>query len=217
MLRKWKEKERWSGRRRSEPYGAEEEEEEERQVNRRMTRRKSEPCGQMQEEKKECRRRDSVEEEWGRGRRRHSSSVMTTEDKAGGHLDRRCTRRRRSEPCGTLHIQLLPVSNRKRKELLKRHAGGTSCSELVQPRTAAEDRHVPRGRSQPTGPLDHSEHNHSDTNIHCQRPHIASGTSLGISSILMRSSVIGWCGYPVTLHPIITANVFVTISFSFRL
>lgn len=171
MLRKWKEKERWSGRRRSEPYGAEEEEEEERQINRRMTRRKSEPCGQMQEEKKECRRRDSVEEEWRRGRRRNSSSVMMTEDKAGGHLDRRCTRRRRSEPCSTLHIQLLPVSNRKRKELLKRHAGGMSCSELVQPRTAAEDRHVPRGRSQPAGPLDHSEQTHSNhNNFHCQQP-----------------------------------------------
>lgn len=174
MLRKWKEKERWSGRRRSEPYGAEEEEEEEeRQMDRRMTRRKSEPCGQMQEEKKECRRRDSEEEEWRRGRRRNSSSLMMTEDRAGGHLDRRCTRRRRSEPCGTLHLQLLPVSNRKRKELLRRPAGGMSCSELVQPRTAAaEDRHVPRGRPQPAGPLDHGEQTHSNQNIHRQQPHI---------------------------------------------
>lgn len=163
MLRKWKEKERWSGRRRSEPYGEEEEEEEERQADRQMSRRRSEPYGQMQEEKKECRSTE-VEEEWRRGRRRNSSSWILTEDRAEGHMDRRGTRRRRSEPCGTLHIQLLPVSNRKRKELLKRRTGGTSCSELGRPRTAAEVRHLPRGRSQPTGPLDHSKKNQNNQN-----------------------------------------------------
>lgn len=171
MLRKWKEKERWTGRRRSEPYGGEEEDEEERQIDRQMTRRKSEPCGQMQEERKEFRRTKSIEEEWRKGKRRNSSSWIMTEDRPGGHTDRRCTHRRRSEPSGTLHIQLLPVSNRKRKELLKRRTGGTSCSEMVQPGTAAaEDRHMPRGRSHPTRPLAHSKQNlNNQNNIYSQQ------------------------------------------------
>lgn len=165
MLRKWKEKERWTGRRRSEPYGGEEEEEEERQIDRQMTRRKSEPFGQMQEERKECIRTKSIEEEWRVGRRRNSSSWIMTEDRAGGYTDRRCTHRRRSEPSGTLHIQLLPVSSRKRKELLKRRTGGASYSETVQPGTAAaEERHMPRGRSHPTRPLAHSKQNQNNQN-----------------------------------------------------
>lgn len=87
MLRKWKEKERWSSRRRSEPCGREEEEEV--QTDRRMTRRKSEPCERV---------KDS------------SSWVLQG---PGGHADGRWSRRRRSEPCTT---QLLPVSNRASKD-----------------------------------------------------------------------------------------------------
>lgn len=140
MLRKWKEKERWTRRRRSEPCGGEEEEEE-GQTDRRMTRRKSEPCGRL----KDCRRTECVEEEW----TRKSSSWVLEGPGAGGHADRRWTRRRRSEPCATLHSHPLPVSNRS--------AGGTSCSELEQPGTAAEVRHGSRGRSQPAGPLERSK------------------------------------------------------------
>ncbi|XP_044032204.1 capping protein inhibiting regulator of actin dynamics-like [Siniperca chuatsi] len=196
MLRKWKEKERWTGRRRSEPYGGGEEEEEEeerqtdrrdRQTHRRMLRRKSEPCGQMEEDekreekkserKKERRRSEpSVEEEedrkrteTGRGKeRRKSASWIMAEDRAGGQADRRQreadrrTLRRRSEPCGILHVQLLPLSNRKRRELLQRRTGRrTSCSEegdgQTDRRQGDEFRPMTRGRSEPIGPLDNSK------------------------------------------------------------
>lgn len=142
MLRKWKEKERWTRRRRSDPCGGEEEEE--GQTARQMTRRKSEPCGRV----KDCRRTESAEEEW---TRKSGSWVL---EGPGGHMDRRWTRRRRSEPCATVHDQLLPVSNRKE---LRTGSGGTSCSELGQPRTAAEVRHGSRGRVQPAALLDHSK------------------------------------------------------------
>lgn len=186
MLRKWKEKERWTGRRRSEPYGGgeeEEEEEEERQTDRRMLRRKSEPCGQtegdekMEEKnsergrKKERRKSESsVEEEVRRDRRRKetgrrtekrkSASWVMVEDKAGGQTDRRRTVRRRSEPCGVLYVQLLPLSNRKRKELLQRRTGRrTSCSVEGDGQTdrTQEYRGISRGRSEPVGPLDNSK------------------------------------------------------------
>lgn len=186
MLRKWKEKERWTGRRRSEPYaGGEEEEEEEerqtdrrdRQADRRMLRRKSEPCGSMDgevkmEEKKSAGRRkerrkseSSVEEEVRRDRRRaerrKSASWIIVEDNAEGQTDRRLMTRRRSEPCGVLYVQLLPLSNRKRKELLQRRMRHRkSCSEDGDGASAGtqEVRQMSRGRSDPTGPLDHSKH-----------------------------------------------------------
>ncbi|XP_030611965.1 5'-AMP-activated protein kinase subunit gamma-2-like isoform X1 [Archocentrus centrarchus] len=184
VLRKWKEKERWTGRRRSEPYAGgeeddeEEEEEEERKMERRdrqthrwMMRRKSEPCGpmegeeKMEEKKKSDGRKErrksepSVEEgvrkerkrmETSRGReRRKSTSWLMVEDRAAGQVDRKKLRRR-SEPCSVLHVQLLPLSSRKRRELLQRRMGRrTSCSE-------EEEHHLSRGRSDPTGPLDHT-------------------------------------------------------------
>lgn len=183
VLRKWKEKERWTGRRRSEPYagGNEEEEgEETKRENRdrltygRMMRRKSEPCGateedQTEEKKKSGARRErrtcepSVEEEAvrrdrrraepGRGReRRKSTSWLMAEDRAAGQADG-TKPRRRSEPCGVLHVQLLPVSGRRRRELLQRRTGRrASCSE-------EEERHMTRGRSDPAGPLDYSKQN----------------------------------------------------------
>lgn len=184
VLRKWKEKERWAGRRRSEPYVGgeednEEEEEEERKMEKRdrhwqMRRRKSEPCAQtegeekMEEKKKSDGRKErrksepNVEEEVrkerkkmeaGRGReRRKSTSWLMAEERAAGQVDRKKVRRR-SEPCGVLHIQLLPVSGRKRRELLQRRVGHrTSCSE-------EEEHHASRGRSDPTSPPDHSKQN----------------------------------------------------------
>ncbi|XP_035513284.1 DEAD-box ATP-dependent RNA helicase 42-like [Morone saxatilis] len=198
MLRKWKEKERWTGRRRSEPYGGgeedEEEEEEERQMDRSdrqthrlMLRRKSEPFGQTEgagkmekksesSRKKERRRsesnmedeerRDGKRTETSRGKeRRKSASWMMVEDKAGGQVDRRLkeadrrTLRRRSEPCGVLHVQLLPLSNRKRRELLQRRMGRrTSCGEeedgQTDRRQGDEFKQMTRGRSEPVGPLD---------------------------------------------------------------
>lgn len=176
MQRKWRETERWTGRRRSEPCGGgEEEEEDERQTDRRMLRRTSEPCGQMEEEtksesarKKERRKSESsVEEEvrrraeTGRGvEKRKSSSWVMAEDRAGGQADKRRTLRRRSEPCGVLYVQLLPLSNRKRKELLQRRTGRrTSCSEEGCGRTdrTQEQRRMSRGRSEPVGPLDNSK------------------------------------------------------------
>lgn len=159
MLRRWKEKERWTGRRRSEPCGGEEEEEaeEEGQTDKRTVRRKSEPCGQMDkkmEEKKEG--RTSEEEEVKRYRRRKSTSW--TETKAGGETDRRCTPRRRSEPCGVLHVQLVPLANRKRKEMLQRRTGcRRSCSEEVQQEVQEEVRQMARGRPEAIGPLDNSK------------------------------------------------------------
>lgn len=199
MQRKWKEKERWTGRRRSEPYGgAEEEGEEERQTDKKerqthrwMMRRKSEPCGLTEEDKKmeekksesgrkkERRKSESnIEEEdskdrkmmeTGRGKeRRKSASWIMVEDGIGGQMDRRQreadrrTLRRRSEPCGVLHVQLLPLSNRRRRELLQRRMGRrTSCSEegdrQRDRRQGDGFRQMTRGRSQPIGPLDNSK------------------------------------------------------------
>lgn len=183
MLRKWKEKERWTGRRRSEPYGGEEEEDRtDRPIDRRMLRRKSEPYGQVEDEKieekksessrkKERRKSESsVEEEvrkdrrrteTGRGNgRRKSASCIMVEDRARLQMDSRWTPRRRSEPCGILYIQLLPLSTRKRKELLQRRTGRrTSCSEErpgLMDRTL-DFRQMTRGRSEPIGPLDNSK------------------------------------------------------------
>lgn len=183
VLRKWKEKERWTGRRRSEPYaGGDEDEEEEDEGeetkkenrDRRMMRRKSEPCGateedQTEEKKKSSARRErrtsepSAEEEEvrrdrrraepGRGReRRKSTSWLMAEDRAAGQADG-TKLRRRSEPCGVLHVQLLPLSGRRRRELLQRRTGRrASCSE-------EEECHMTRGRSDPAGPLDYSKQN----------------------------------------------------------
>lgn len=163
MLKKWKDKERWTGRRRSEPFeGGEEEDEEDvrdKQTHRRMLRRKSEPFGTTEEEekmvekksegsrKKERRRsepntgeedrKDRKRTETGKGKeRRKSISWLMKEDREGGQNDARKkeadrrTLRRQSEPCGTLYVQLLPLSSRKRRELLQRRMGRkTSCSE----------------------------------------------------------------------------------------
>ncbi|KAK2859762.1 hypothetical protein Q5P01_004382 [Channa striata] len=199
MLRKWKDKERWTGRRRSEPNGGAEEEEEEAEVeesrtgkkdrggHRRMLRRKSEPCGQTEgdqktEEKKseEGRRRErrksesNIEEdrkdrrrtEMARGKdRRMSASWIMEEDKDGGQTNRRqkeaerWSLRRRSEPCGVLYVQLLPLSNRKRRELLQRRTGcRMSYSEETDGQTdrKREDGRMTRGRSEPIGPLDNT-------------------------------------------------------------
>nr|XP_046227885.1 uncharacterized protein LOC124049846 [Scatophagus argus] len=198
MLKKWKEKERWTGRRRSEPCGGREEQEEEeeekqmdtrdRRTQRRMLRRKSEPCGQTEEDKKgeekksensrkkERRKSESnmeVEErkerkriETGGGKeRKKSASWIMMEDRTGGQTDStqreadRRTARRRSEPCGILYVQLLPLSNRKRRELLQRRTGRRmSCSEQgdtqMDRRRGDEFRQMTRGRSEPIGPLD---------------------------------------------------------------
>lgn len=152
MLRRWREKERWTGRRRSEPCGGgEEEEEDETQTDRRVFRRKSDPCGQMEEEVRRDRRRTET---------RKSSSWVMAEDRAGGQAEDRRTLRRRSEPCGVLYVQLLPLSNRKRRELLQRRTGRrTSCSEERYGRTdrTQESRRMSRGRSEPVGPLDNSK------------------------------------------------------------
>ncbi|XP_039646905.1 5'-AMP-activated protein kinase subunit gamma-2-like, partial [Perca fluviatilis] len=188
MMKRWKETERWTERRKSEPYGGEEEEEEEKTV-RPMMRRRSEPFARMQENsgKKERRKSEShVEEEErkerkrtesGRGReRRTSASWILAQDGArgsrhdGGQTDRKQTnrkqtdrkqtdrkqttlRRRSSEPCGVLHIQLLPVSDRKRRELLQRRTGRRASCSVDGDEHAA--RRI-RGRSQPGGPLDHT-------------------------------------------------------------
>jgi len=173
MLRKRNDKERWTGRRRSEPFGRGEEEEEEkrtdvglRHMQRRMLRRRSEPCGQMEEEektkekKKELRKPETnVEEEEelnGTGtsvgrERRMSVSCVVVEDGAGGQVDRRQKAvRRRSEPCG---VHPLPLSFRRRREL--RTGRRTSCSEEADRRRG--DGQVTRGTSQPAGPLDNSK------------------------------------------------------------
>ncbi|XP_023252698.1 5'-AMP-activated protein kinase subunit gamma-1-like [Seriola lalandi dorsalis] len=81
--------------------------------------------------------KDGRRMETGRGReRRKSASWIMVEDRAGGQTDRkpketdRRTLRRRSEPCGILYVQLLPLSIRKRRQLLQRRTGRrTSCSE----------------------------------------------------------------------------------------
>lgn len=204
MLRKWKEKERWTGRRRSEPYGRGEEEDEDeeerkadrrdRQIHKRMLRRTSEPCGQMEEgQKKEEKKSDGgwrkesrtselkVEEEdrkdrrrtqTGRGKdRRKSASWIMVDDKAGGQMDSRQkgldrrTLRRRSEPCSLLYVQLLPLSNRKRRELLQRRTGRrTSCSEEGYGHTDRRHGQMTRGRSEPIGPLDNSK---TAWTLHC--------------------------------------------------
>lgn len=207
MLRKWKEKERWTERRRSEPYGGREEEEEDedeeqrktdrrdRQIHKRMLRRKSEPCGQTEEDqkteekkseggrKKEYRkfesnmeeedRKDRRKTETGRGKdRRKSASWIIVDDKAGGQTDRRQkevdrrTLRRRSEPCSLLYVQLLPLSNRKRRELLQKRTGRRmSCSEEVDGQTNRRhgDGQMTRGRSEPIGPLDYSKQKTAST------------------------------------------------------
>lgn len=115
MLRKWKDKERWSGRRRSEPFGGredEDEDEEQRKTDRRarqthkwMLRRKSEPCGQMEKEEKneggqkkgnrkfgtnmeDDDRKDRRRTEiGGRKDRRKSAAWLIVDDKEGGRTD----------------------------------------------------------------------------------------------------------------------------------
>ncbi|XP_067341656.1 5'-AMP-activated protein kinase subunit gamma-2-like isoform X7 [Channa argus] len=201
MLRKWKEKERWTGRRRSEPYGGGEEEEEEEakeeerktgkkdmEMQRRMLRRKSEPCGHMggdqkMEDKKseegrrkerrksesnieEEDRKDRTRTEMGSGKeRRMSASWIMEEDIVEGQTNRRqkevdkSTLRRRSEPYGVLYVQLLPLSNRKRRELLQRRTGcRMSYSEERDGQTDKKlgDGQMTRGRLEPMGPLDNT-------------------------------------------------------------
>nr|XP_019964484.1 PREDICTED: actin cytoskeleton-regulatory complex protein pan1-like [Paralichthys olivaceus] len=182
MLRKWKERERWIGRRRSEPCGAEEKDKEERQTDRTdrlMLRRKSEPCGQTEDfqkmeektsermRKKERRksesnmdeedRKDRKKTEMGRGKgRRKSASWIMAEDREGGQMDRRQkeadrgTLRRRSEPCSILYIQLLPLSGRKRRELLQRRTGRRTSS------SADREGQMMAGTSEPIRPLDNT-------------------------------------------------------------
>ncbi|XP_036073352.1 5'-AMP-activated protein kinase subunit gamma-2 isoform X1 [Oryzias melastigma] len=143
-------------------------------------RRNSEPCGQTNEDEKErknrekrteCKRSKSREEQdysrqekRGEERRRSASCVMV-EDRGGCQGDRlrnavdRKTVRRRSEPCGVLYIQLLPLSFRKRRDLLLRRTGRRlSCSKEG---ASAEDRmtvgQMRRGMSEPVGPLDNTQ------------------------------------------------------------
>lgn len=166
-------------RRRSEPSaGAEEEEEEDRktdlgqrQIHRRMMRRQSEPCGRMEDRRRsEWRKSGSIMEEEDKtekGRkagRRQSVSCMMVEDRPGGHVDRgqrdmdKKTVRRRSEPCGVLYVQLLPLSLRKKRELLQRRTGRrASCSEDGDRKRG--DGHMSRGTSEPIGPLNNCKIN----------------------------------------------------------
>ncbi|TMS01712.1 hypothetical protein E3U43_016767, partial [Larimichthys crocea] len=94
MLRKWKEKERWTGRRRSEPYGGGEQEEDEeerqtdrrdRQTHKRMLRRKSEPCGLTEEDEKMEEKK--TESSWKKERQK-SESIMEEEDRKKQEEDR---------------------------------------------------------------------------------------------------------------------------------
>ncbi|KAM4533742.1 uncharacterized protein PAE49_022150 isoform 2-T2 [Odontesthes bonariensis] len=225
VLRRRKDKERWTGRRRSEPFGGAEEEEDRRtdvrQIHRRMLRRRSEPCGQMEEEERtkekkksewkhrrsepcgqmeeEERTKEKKKSEWKRRRsepcgqmeeeertkekkksekgeepngtrtgraRRMSASCVLVEDRAGGQVDgRQRAERRRSESCGVLHVHLLPLSFRRRQELLQRRTGRrTSCGEEAERRRGdaqeAErrrgDAQVTRGTSHSVGPLENT-------------------------------------------------------------
>lgn len=190
MLKKWKDKERWTGRRRSEPFGGGEEEEDDvsdRQTHRRMLRRKSEPFGPTEEDektverksessrKKEQRRsesnmgeedrKDKRRTETGKGKeRRKSISWLMREDKEGGQKDGkkkeadRRTLRRQSEPCETLYVQLLPLSSRKRRELMQRRTGRrTSCNEEGDRQTDRIQGNGSRERISPVGPSDDSK------------------------------------------------------------
>ncbi|KAM4718734.1 5'-AMP-activated protein kinase subunit gamma-2-like [Anableps anableps] len=159
MLRRWRDKERWTERRRSEPSAGGQEEDRKTDLGqRRMLRRRSEPCGQVDMEgrkRSDWRKSDAIMEEEDKmdGRRQSVSSVMV-EDRVRGYVDRK-TMRRRSEPYGVLYVQLLPLSFRKRRELLQRRTGqSASCSEDGDRRRG--DRHMSRGTSEPTGPLDNT-------------------------------------------------------------
>ncbi|MEQ2245967.1 hypothetical protein ILYODFUR_033560 [Ilyodon furcidens] len=184
VLRKWKDKERWMERRRSEPSARGEEEEDERktdlghrQTHRRLLRRRSEPCGRMEKDEKteerrksDWRKSDSITEEGDKMEKGRVSCIML-EDRVRGHEDRRQrdmdrkTMRRRSEPCGILYVQLLPLSCRKRRDLLQRRTGrSTSCSDDGDWRMDRRggDRcpdHMSRGTSEPVGPLENSKIN----------------------------------------------------------
>lgn len=180
VLGKWKEKERWTGRRRSEPYRGGQEEEED--TGGRMLKRDSGPCGQMDEENaretERQRSKTNMEEDGKKDRkrteadrrteRRNSESWMIAEDRAGGQTDRRQremdrrTMQPRSEPCGVLHVQLLPLSSRKRRELLQRRTGHrTSCSEVAKGRMDRKpgegSGHMTRAKSEPISPLGNSK------------------------------------------------------------
>lgn len=172
---------------RVEEWDAEGEEEEERRTDvrkthRRMLRRSSEPCGQTDgegdmretkncEKRREYKRSKTREEQDCRrqenrgGERRKSTSCVMVEDIGGCQGDRlhnaadRKAVRRRSEPCGVLYVQLLPLSFRKRRDLLLRRTGRRlSCSKEG---AGAEDRmtvgQMCRGTSEPVGPLDNSK------------------------------------------------------------
>lgn len=194
MLGRLKDKDRWTGRRRSEPYGgAQEEEDEDRprdsklgQTSGWMLRRKSEPCGQTEGEKMKQRKKSgwkkerrksetSIEDEDRRDRRKtemrrlkdtRKSASWMVEDRAGGQVDRKQKDidgkmlRRRSEPCNILYVQLLPLSSRKRRELLWRRTGRRmSCTvgETAQMDRSRDEGQMTRGRSAPIGPLDNSK------------------------------------------------------------
>lgn len=175
MLKKWKDKDRWMERRRSEPSDGGEEEDRRtdlrhRQTHRRMLRRKSEPCGQMERDEKNeeksnwTRSESTIKEdrmETGSGKDQGKCSTMV-EDRVGGQVDRiqrdmdRKWMRRRSEPCGALHVQLLHLSVRKRWTGRR-----TSCSkgEDRQVDRRLEDDQITRGTSEPIGPLNNSKTN----------------------------------------------------------
>ncbi|KAM7369528.1 hypothetical protein PAMP_010846 [Pampus punctatissimus] len=117
---------------------------------RKKQRRKSESNVEVEEDKKD-RRTDKGKE------RRKSASWMMVEDRVGGQNDRRqweadrWTSQQQSEPCGILYVQLLPLSNRKRREQLQRRTGRRmSCTEEV---TRDEFGQMTRRRSEPIGPL----------------------------------------------------------------
>lgn len=159
----------------------------ERQTGRWMLRRKSEPCAQMEEEekveerksetgwKKERRRSELNMEgdgkeikrmaEMEREKERRKSASWTMVDGTGRQMDRkhketdRRTLRRRSEPCGTMYVQLLPMSNRKRKDLLQRQTGlRTSCREEGDREQTDGYREMARGTSEPISSPGNSKH-----------------------------------------------------------
>lgn len=181
-------------RRRSEPCGqeAEEEGEEERPKMEERQRRKSEPSVRPDEQERRTTQTDGwmggEEEEKkkkGRRRRRKSESGLPLaaegraapgqgdEDGGGGRwgeTDARTDRqslRRRSEPCWALVLQLPPLSDGKRKELLERRMGRKTgrkvdrkpgMTEGQADRKQEVDRKLYRRKSEP-GPPGVSEYN----------------------------------------------------------
>ncbi|XP_056155113.1 uncharacterized protein LOC130129560 [Lampris incognitus] len=190
MLRRWRETERWTRRRKSEPCGGVEEEEEEeegterqtdrrkkRQTDRWTLRRRSEPCtgateeeedksqGMKRKDEKRRRRKSEpsilVQPEMDRQTERQTDRQRKETGGRSGEADERMLRRR-SEPCGALYIQLLPLSDRKRKELLERRTGRRKSigeerdeqTDWTDRRQKKEDKRTARRKSEPIGLLE---------------------------------------------------------------